>query len=675
MRRLVKIVVLLLCHAGISSAQDRTTAAAIRSLPVERAREKLPAQLTATVSFVEGAGGTVFVQDATAGTHLHFKPARPDLRVGDQVQVQGVTMAGLYLPGIEVETATVLGHAEPPAAVTASYDDLATGRYHYQRVIVEGIGRTLTLLDENRSLLRLAMGSRVIEVRVDAPLEEAPTLIDARLHITALAAGGINDRRQLVFPYLRVSDWSDVSIDSAPPPPETLSVLPAAGLLHFGVGDGPQGRVRIAGTVLAAFDDGRVFLRDSSPLPQEIETLDKTPQAPSIQVTLTAGSSVKVGDVVEVLGFPVMQGFSATLADATLLQAEAGAPPIAPVVSLAALMNGSHDADLVTLSPAVVINDELRARVGYEIRCSLADATLTALWLGAEPPQLEIGASYRLTGICLVESSMDKGFRSLPTRASLLLRGADDVQLLGSAPFWTSRHLLIAVGVLVGAMLLTLAWVHLQRRQIRRLERRIIDQATAEERQRIAREFHDTLEQDLAGLRLRLDAATTRPLDEKASALLEASRNLVSRIQAEARNLVADLRENVDATSLADSLRQLGAEVCEHFHSVNLDVQDLGGLSLPVAHHLRMIAHEAVTNVLKHAAATDLKLYLAATDHQLTLCISDNGRGFAAEKETQGKAGHFGCIGIRERCRKINANVLWESQPGRGSSLTVTLPK
>ena len=88
-----------------------------------------------------------------------------------------------------------------------------------------------------------------------------------------------------------------------------------------------------------------------------------------------------------------------------------------------------------------------------------------------------------------------------------------------------------------------------------------------------------------------------------------------------------------------------------------------------------MIAHEAVTNVLKHAAATDLKLYLAATDHQLTLCISDNGRGFAAEKETQGKAGHFGCIGIRERCRKINANVLWESQPGRGSSLTVTLPK
>jgi signal transduction histidine kinase len=642
---------------------------------VERAREKLPAELTATVSFVEGAGGTVFVQDATAGTHLHFKPARSDLRVGDQLKVRGVTMAGLYLPGIEVETAEVLGHAEPPAAVLATYDDLATGRYHYQRVKVEGIGRTMSLLDENRTLLRLAMGSRVIEVRVDAPLEGAATLIDARLALKALAAGGINDRRQLVFPYLRVSDWSDVRVTTAPPAPETLPILPAAGLLHFGVGDGPQGRVRIAGTVLATFDDGRVFLRDSSPLPREIEALDKPPQAPSIQVSLHGGSPVNVGDAVEVLGFPVMQGFSATLADATLLRAEAGALPAAEVVSLAALMNGSHDADLVTLNAPVLVADVHRARVGFEIRCSLAESTLTALWLGAEPPQVEIGASYRLTGICLVESSMDKGFRSLPTRASILLRGAEDVELLGSAPFWTSRHLWMAVGVLVSAVLLTLAWVHLQRRQIRGLERRIIDQATAEERQRIAREFHDTLEQDLAGLRLRLDAATTRPLDEKASALLEASRNLVSRIQAEARNLVADLRENVDATSLADSLRQLGEEVREHFQWVTLDVEDLPGLSLPVAHHLRMIAHEAVTNVLKHAAATELKLYLAASDHQLTLCITDNGRGFATENETQGKAGHFGCIGIRERCRKIDATVLWESQPGRGSSVTVTLPK
>ena len=66
--------------------------------------------------------------------------------------------------GAWADRARWLGHESAPPAVAATYDDLATGRFHYQRVVVEGLGRTLTPLDENRSLLRLAMGSRVIEV-------------------------------------------------------------------------------------------------------------------------------------------------------------------------------------------------------------------------------------------------------------------------------------------------------------------------------------------------------------------------------------------------------------------------------------------------------------------------------------------------------------------------------
>jgi hypothetical protein len=65
-------------------------------------------------------------------------------------------------------------------------------------------------------------------------------------------------------------------------------------------------------------------------------------------------------------------------------------------------MNGSHDADLVTLHPPALVADVVRARVGFEIRCSLAESTLTALWLGAEPPQVEIGAADNLG---LVESA------------------------------------------------------------------------------------------------------------------------------------------------------------------------------------------------------------------------------------------------------------------------------
>jgi hypothetical protein len=279
----------------------------IRTLPYERSLEKLPVELTAVVGFVE-SGGTVFVQDDTAGTHLHFKPARNDLRVGDRVRVKGVTMAGLYLPGIDVTELHILGHGPAPEPVKAGYEDLTTGRFHYQRVSLEGLGRTLTPLDENHSLLRLAIGSRVIEVRIDAALASAPNLIDARLRITALAAGGINDRRQLVFPYLRVTDWSDVVVIHVPPAADSLPISSVAALLPFGSADEPQHRARIRGTVLAAFPDGRVFLRDSTPPPPPREApKDKpeTPQlSPSIAIRLNTPTGWAIGSIPNTLTLP-----------------------------------------------------------------------------------------------------------------------------------------------------------------------------------------------------------------------------------------------------------------------------------------------------------------------------------------------------------------------------------
>ncbi len=649
----------------------------IRTLPYEKALEKLPVELTATVGFVEN-NGTAFVQDATAGTHLHFKPPRPGLRAGDRLRVKGTTVAGLYFPGVDVTELTVLGHEALPPAMAVTYDDLATGRFHYQRVLVEGVGRTLSPLDENRSLLRLAMGSRVIEVRVDAPPESAPSLIDARVKITALAAGGINDRRQLVFPYLRVTDWSDVVVTAEPMAPEAQPITSAATLLQFGTADAPHNRVRIRGTVLASFADGRIFLRDATPPPPPREP-EKTGQAqvplsPSVAVRLTTPTPLAPGDLTEITGFPLMAGFSASLADAQVLSVTPGEEPQAEDVSLKEFQDGSHDAALVRLMVPAVLNDFFRTNDGFELRLTAAGLSIRAFLLQPAPPALEPGSSYEVSGICLVESSTDKGFRSQPERASLLLRSMQDIRLVSSPPFWTARRLLIAVALLAGLVLLTLVWITLQRRQIMRLQSKIVHQATLDERQRIAREFHDTLEQELAGLSLRLDAATTRPLEDKARTLLETSRNLVSRIQSEARNLVSDLRETERPPSLPEALQALAERARDHLPEVALDLHPIPNVPPQVTHHLRMIAQESVTNTIKHAQATELTLHLSASAKGLTLRICDNGRGFSADAETHGKPGHFGCIGIRERCRKIGAEAEWQSAPGQGTTLTVTLP-
>jgi signal transduction histidine kinase len=224
-------------------------------------------------------------------------------------------------------------------------------------------------------------------------------------------------------------------------------------------------------------------------------------------------------------------------------------------------------------------------------------------------------------------------------------------------------------------------WIAVLRRQVRRqtaaLRRRIESEAALEERHRIAREFHDSLEQDLTGLALRLDAVATRTFDEKGRQIIDVSRGLLSRIQAETRNFVSDLRDAAENDGDLASALEAAATRLDSADGVEVRVEFAGPPPpLPVAtvHQLRMIARESVTNALKHARAGRVTIDVAVVGATLRLRVTDDGRGFDATLETRGKSGHFGCVGIRERARKVGAQVTWRSGPGQGTTVEVTLP-
>jgi signal transduction histidine kinase len=582
------------------------------------------------------------------------------------------------LPGVTVTQLQILGHGSAPAAAAATYDDLASGRFHYQLVQVEGLGRLLTQVDENRSVVQMMLGGRMLEVRVDAPPTAAPNLVDARLRVTGLAAGGINDRRQLVFPYLRVAGWNDVAVAEPPPDLDNLPVTPVANLLRFGIANENTHRVRVRGRVLATFADGRVFLRDAVP-PSKADAESAEEEPRSIGVQLVRPEPVSVGAVIEVIGFPVMSRFSATLADASLASTEtdgSAAPP--REVTPEELIDGRWDSDLVTLKARLAA--VFRTSEGYDLRLETGAVSLRAnLPEDLREPHLEPGSLLRLTGICQIESSTDKGFRSRADRAVLLLRGPEDLRILESPSWWTAQRLATALAVCAGVVLLGLIWIAVLRRQVLRqsaaLSSGIAQKAALEERQRIAREFHDTLEQELAGLSLRLDAAVTRPLEEKARGLLEASRQLVKRVQAEARNLVSDLRADATVTAeLGAALRDLARRAsAEGLVSVEAEVEEtMPPLPAHVVHHLRMIAQEAVANALKHARAGHIVITASLRHGRLGLTISDDGGGMLPE-QSQGQPGHFGCMGIRERVRGLGGEVQWLARDGGGTVVQVQL--
>ncbi len=662
-------VALLASAAAVAQERVLTTALEVRSLSPAEAESGIPVKLRGVVVFVEGIS-SVFVQDETSTTFFRMR-ARPLPAVGDEIELTAKTRMGLYLPGLDYATPRILGRRPLPPGIPVTYDDLHFGRYHYQRVTVEGVVRSVAPYDSGKSLLRLALGSRVIELRVEVPPPEQ-SLVDHRVRVTGLAAGMINTpRRQLVQPSMRVLDWQAVEVLAPAPPASDAPAVSAEALLAFRVSGLGEQRVRIRGTVSATLDPDLAFLLQDTR---------------AFAVRFGRPTPLKAGEQVTVVGFPSMEQFSASVVDAELLDRQPGAAP-APidVRSIHELfegpggLNGRYDGFLVRV--VVTLRDSFKNEGGATLLVQDGTRTIQArVPEGVELPPP--GSLVRLTGICLVETAeTGSGFASRPGLISLRATSPADLEVMRRPPWWRSRWLGTLLAVLLGVTLLASLWIAALRRQVGRqtaaLRRRIESEAALEERQRIAREFHDTLEQELAGVSLRLDALATRQIDDKGQQLVSASRNLVSRIQTETRDLIGDLRDPTE--SAGDLASALAAVAARHAADSGANVRLASSAPMPllppaIVHDLRMIARESVTNALKHGRATDVTIGLALREAQLVLTIVDNGCGFDASTATQSRRGHFGCAGIRERCRKIGAEALWHSALQKGSTVEITLP-
>jgi signal transduction histidine kinase len=210
------------------------------------------------------------------------------------------------------------------------------------------------------------------------------------------------------------------------------------------------------------------------------------------------------------------------------------------------------------------------------------------------------------------------------------------------------------------------------RLRIRRLNQRF--KLVLAERNRIARELHDTLLQGLSGVTMQLQALWTRlgPSREKQS-LHEIIQD-AARCSSEARQSLWGLRSST-TTSL--EFTQKLAETCREANSggqleLLLELDPVSLHSMPEAEfQLLRIAREAVANAARHSQASRLAVQLHATKSELALSVCDNGRGFDPQTSN---FGHFGLVGMRERAREIGAQLEITSTPGCGVSVQVRLP-
>jgi signal transduction histidine kinase len=398
----------------------------------------------------------------------------------------------------------------------------------------------------------------------------------------------------------------------------------------------------------------------------------------ALLVKLTVPEIIPSGTVITAAGFPELEGFSATLSDAVVVSRAAGPAPEPVPANYRSFLFGNLNHELVTFTSTVLESFPTQGGVSIVLQSSNPPLRIISTDTTMLPAR---GTKLQITGICDVEASRAVSYNIRPQSISILARNSADVIILQTPSWWTNSRLTVALFALAGIFCLAILWIILLRRQVDKqtnaLRDRIETEAMMLERQRIAREFHDTLEQDLTGLSLQLGAAAAKSSADPARAPLDTARHLVSRIQTETRNLLLDLRTPADqALGLPAALQALADK---HPGTTGPRVELQSEAALPhlpprTVHHLRMITQECVTNAIKHAHAQVITISLSQDAAGLVLAIADDGRGFDQETETWEKPGHFGCMGIRERSRKLGAEVTWHSKPGQGTTVRLTQP-
>jgi signal transduction histidine kinase len=206
--------------------------------------------------------------------------------------------------------------------------------------------------------------------------------------------------------------------------------------------------------------------------------------------------------------------------------------------------------------------------------------------------------------------------------------------------------------------------------QLRQYALRIENQATLQERTRIARDIHDSLGHSLTALNLQLETAlklwSADPA--KATNFLAQAKRLGSTALQDVRHSISALRSDpLQGRSLEEAIASLAEEL---YRSTNIsptcNIWLARSISPDLAIVVYRIVQEAITNICKYANASEVKIQLHASQTQLDLVIEDNGEGFKVNQNTTG----FGLQGMRERTLAQGGQFEINSTPGAGCRIT-----
>jgi signal transduction histidine kinase len=649
--------------AAAKSLPTLTHVDQIRSLSPEQASLGYPVLVRGVIT-MDAPAPDFFVQDATAGIYVEGSVSAkfPHL-LSQVVEVEGVTGPGKFAPVIRETTLRVLGQGALPKPQLFPFSELANGQHDSQWAQVRGIVRSAAVDRSSWQELTLAMriASEGGEFNVRVPIahdQDSSSWVDSEVLIEGVCGSLYNASRQLTGILFYVPRLSFIKVEAP------ATEVPLSALLRFSPAEGTRHRVRVRGVVGYQQQGNALFLQS---------------QGKGLRVLTQQNTALEIGDLVDVLGFPAM-GDSAPILEDALFHRLGHEKAPEPVKLNLGVPWEQFDGAVVTTN-AKLLNRQAQPdglRLMLQDGDAFFDAALPASVSAERLLSIPLNSEVQVTGICLVRSG---GLWQTPQSFRMLLRLPQDVVVLTAPSWWNLRHTLWLLGIMGGVLLAVIVWVVVLGRRLQEqmavIRQKLRSSAVLEERNRIARELHDTLEQELAGITMQLDLAVDcfQQAPGVAQHALETARDMSRHSMVEARRSVWDLRcQLLENGDLVSALAQI-VEPLVPREQTKFDFKVQGSpvrLPGPVEMNLLRIGQEAVANAVKHGRAQHVSIELRYAPASVCLTVSDDGEGFVAAQASP--TGHFGLLDMRERAQSMGSNLRVESEPGCGARIAVEVP-
>ena len=651
-----------------------TTAAQVRRLSHAQAALEIPVKITGVAidqNVLEDASG--------GGVYIHYDAlnlADPP-QVGQMWEVEGRTGPGDFSPVIYADKAKCLGAAALPEPILPTWDQLMDGSLDAEYVELRG---AVTAISPTEMALLTPDGTVTVEEGAGGrpwptmTMGTGGSLIDSVVRIRGCFTADWNWDTRQVFPGRFHLYPPNIEVEEpAPQDPFSLPTTDAADLLEFNARADPLQLTKVAGQIIGTRPD-EYFLRDGQ---AGIRVLTAQP---------SQNLGLRVGDLVEAVGFPKLGGPSPVFQDAQIRETGHAPLPAPVLVAETNVLDRSLDATLVQVA-GLLLSDTVHGdeRV-LELQSGAQRFAAVLKWDPRIRAQLASGSRLQLRGVYASEEQPPVGGSFYPFE--ILLNNAAGIVVLQQPSWWTVRRAVTVAAGLGVTLGLSFIWITLLHRKVEQrtaqLQEEIEERQSEErnrvleqERTRVARDLHDELGAGLTELSIlgELGNNPAIPAEEK--------ENYLQQLTALTRALVSGLDEIVWAINPHyDSI----ASVATYFSFFADRFLKLAGIacrlrlpeSMPefpldsrVRHGIFLAFKEALNNVVRHSHASEVELRMEVADNELAIAIRDNGRGLPLPESAPGSDG---LAGMRQRLEQLGGDCRITSQPGRGTTVEFCLP-